>query len=409
MTSGPLRVLMGNDHITFGGGGDAVLRFQRGVYEAEGHEVHTFSHGLERPPEANERDHVALEHPSVAVQKAGKFLFHPSTYRFLRRVLREVRPHLVHLHLISKYPGAVFAALRGQSVVQTLHGPNHFCATGWGALRTTSQVCELGIGAKCAARGCVPWSQLPLHLSLGAQTRALTRGRGRLALVMCPSRHLTRSVEEVGFGPARLVRNPIDRQFLEAPPAERPGPPTVLFAGALAEQKGVPTLVEAFATVRRAVPEARLVLAGRGPLEPALRERAGAADLRGSVAFRGFVGRDAIRDLYCAAHVLAVPSIWRENAPVVVAEGLACGLPCVGSDIGGIAEFVREGDCGLLAPPRDAGALAAGLVRMLTDDALRARCAANARRYAVAEFCPDRHAREILEIARAHARAPHDA
>lgn len=403
MTSAPLRILMGNDHVWFSGGGDAVFFHQRALYEKEGHEVYTFSHAVERPPEANERDFVALESPSRAVQKGGKFGFSASTYRFLTRVLREVRPHLVHLHLISKYPSSVFAALRGHPVIQTVHGPaSYFCCTGWGALKQTSEFCNLGIGAKCASLGCVSWSQLPLYLSLAGQSRVFARGH--VDLYMCPSRHLQQSVAAQDYGPTCLMRYPIDRRFLAEPPAERPAPPTVLFAGALIEQKGVATLVEAFARVRKAVPDARLRVAGRGPLEGALRARTEALGLGDAVSFEGFVGRDAMVELFRSAHLLAVPSIWRENAPVVVSEALACGLPCVGSDIGGIREFVQEGECGRTAPPREPEPLAEGMIALLRDPELWARCSANARRYALREFCPDRHREELLEVVRKHAR-----
>jgi glycosyltransferase involved in cell wall biosynthesis len=223
-------------------------------------------------------------------------------------------------------------------------------------------------------------------------------------LFMCPSRHLQQSVEALDFGPTCLMRNPVDRRFLVEPPSERLGPPTVLFAGVLGEQKGVMTLIEAFARVRESVPDARLLLAGHGPLEPMLRQRVEALDLRGAVSFKGFVGRDAIAELYRSSHILAVPSIWRENAPVVVSEALACGLPCVGSDIGGIREFLQEGECGLTARPRDPETLAAGMIRLLGDHRLWRRFSANARRYALREFCPDRHRQQILEVARKHAR-----
>ena len=94
--------------------------------------------------------------------------------------------------------------------------------------------------------------------------------------------------------------------------------------------------------------------------------------------------------LYSACDVFALPSL-QDNFPNTLAEAMACGLPAVGSDTGGIPDLIRHGETGLLAAPGNAAQLAQQLERLLRDAALRARLGAAAR-LAVETACDERAA-----------------
>ena len=72
---------------------------------------------------------------------------------------------------------------------------------------------------------------------------------------------------------------------------------------------------------------------------------------------------DTVRDVYGAAGLTVVPSVWYDNSPVVIYESMLAGTPVVGSTIGGISELIEEGVTGYLVPPRDAEALAEKVIR----------------------------------------------
>jgi L-malate glycosyltransferase len=132
--------------------------------------------------------------------------------------------------------------------------------------------------------------------------------------------------------------------------------------------KGITYLIDAFATVVRSVPAARLLLVGDGPEEPALRAQARRLGVEDRVIFAGFR-----RDV--AAHlrlfwVSAVPSI-EEGFGNVGVEALAAGLPVVASRVGGLPEIVTDGVTGYLVEPANAAELAAALERLLLDPAGR--------------------------------------
>ncbi len=145
---------------------------------------------------------------------------------------------------------------------------------------------------------------------------------------------------------------------------------TVGFAGRLVPQKGVMDLLEAVAGLPR---EVHLLIVGRGPLEPKLRQRAAQADLRGRVEFTGWVPSAQITNLYRRMDVLVVPSRtwpnWKEQFGRVLIEAMACTVPVVGSDSGEIPCVI--GEAGLVFPEGDIAALRKRLMELIEDANLR--------------------------------------
>jgi phosphatidylinositol alpha-1,6-mannosyltransferase len=213
-------------------------------------------------------------------------------------------------------------------------------------------------------------------------------------------------VEALGVDGERIevVPNGIDERFAPAP-AEgaairaRHGlgaAPVVLFLGGLKARKNLPRLLDAWIPVARARPEARLLIAGTGPLEPALRRRARALGLDGVV----FAGRVAERDkvgYYGAADVFVSPSSL-EGFGLTVGEAMSCGLPVVVSDAGALPELVASGEGGFLCPPDRAEDLAARLIELLAAPGLRRRFGAFNRERVDRAFRWPRAARRVLEI-----------
>ena len=169
------RILLVNDHIYFGGGGDAVFRLERRFLESQGFEVYTFSHGLSRSADASDRDFVHVENQSRVFSKAGKYLGSRAAAIAFRRALEQIDPQVIHLHGLSQYPLSIYGQLQGQPTFQTLHGPAYVCATGWGCLKKNSNPCEFGVGWKCWNRGCVPLWQLPMVYSMNHRVLDLAR------------------------------------------------------------------------------------------------------------------------------------------------------------------------------------------------------------------------------------------
>lgn len=147
--------------------------------------------------------------------------------------------------------------------------------------------------------------------------------------------------------------------------------PTVLFVAPLDHAyrwKGVDVLWDAFQRVRVAVPEARLVLVGGGDRLAEFRHRAQGDS---NIAVLGRVDDATLVALQQQADVTVLPSTTdAESFGMVLAQANACGRPVVGSDVGGIPDFVRPLDNGLLARPGDPAQLAQQIQAILTDKTL---------------------------------------
>lgn len=160
-----------------------------------------------------------------------------------------------------------------------------------------------------------------------------------------------------------------------------------LGTGALWRPKGFHVAVKAFKLVAAEFPAAALMLAGEGPEEGKLKEIAGRQLLdSGRVKFLGKVQLDRIQRTYNAADAFVIPSIHPEGLAYTLIEAMACGLPAIASSLGGNIETI--GDCGILVPPSDAKALAAGMLQLASDPEKRAAlgtCAAERARILFSE------------------------
>ena len=160
----------------------------------------------------------------------------------------------------------------------------------------------------------------------------------------------------------------------------------VLFAGRLTPQKGLTCLLEAWSRLadRRG---AQLLLLGDGSAAAELKAASARLGIADSVNFAGVT--DNVRDYLQAADLFVLPSL-SEGLPNALLQAMACGLPCVATNIGGARDLIHDGSDGLLVEPGDAAGLSAAIARLLADDALTAALGTRAR--AVVER---RYAREL--------------
>ncbi|HLJ67321.1 MAG TPA: glycosyltransferase family 4 protein [Chloroflexota bacterium] len=173
------------------------------------------------------------------------------------------------------------------------------------------------------------------------------------------------------------------------------------FSGSLKPWHGVDVLLDAFALLHEQTPQARLLIAGEGPMGNELRSQAGIRGLDDAVVFTGKVAHAEMPAILSAMDVGAAPYLSLPDfyfSPLKVYEYMAAGLPVVASDAGDIAALVRDGETGLLSPPADVAALAHQLRHLAADHQLRTRLGAVGRSEA------ERHtwqanARLVVEIA----------
>ncbi len=168
----------------------------------------------------------------------------------------------------------------------------------------------------------------------------------------------------------RIIPNGVDCDFFaRAKPIKglADGKQNILFLGRLEKRKGLPTLLEAFALLKRDMPATRLiVVGGDGGL------RAGAEGFVESraltdVVFTGFVSEAEKARYFKSADVYCAPNTGGESMGIILLEAMAAGTPIVASRIEGFEEVLADGEEGLFAPPRDIAALSEALKALLAD------------------------------------------
>jgi glycosyltransferase involved in cell wall biosynthesis len=186
-------------------------------------------------------------------------------------------------------------------------------------------------------------------------------------------------------------------QRMEAP---RPAalPPAALVIGVvclLRPEKGLPTLLEAFAAVRKMAPNLVLALVGSGSMLPELQRRAAELGIRDACVFHPATSQ--VTDWLRHIDIFVLPSL-SEAFSNSLMEAMACGCCAVASRVGGNPELIEDSVTGLLFTPGDATSLAGALQKAIRDPDLRRRLAQAGRDFVHANFSRENAARRMGEI-----------
>ena len=334
---------------------------------AQGHDVTLVGHAPEAADETQDGVRRVGVPPALRLSNTPLSL---AMHRAVRRLLRE-RPHdAVNVH--TPVPGTAEAAAL--------------------AARRARVPCVVTYHAGRLEAPPGPLSLVAWALRNGPERALLSRAAGRIAV----SPYVAENV--FGSLPSEVVPPGVDAaRFREVAP---PVPGRVLFVGPVDRAyawKGLATLLDAFELLGK---DATLRIVGEGDLVERVRER---GRRTGRVEVVPRVRDDELAREYSQASVVCLPSLTpAESFGMVLAEANACGRPVVGSRVGGIPSFVRDGDNGLLTEPGDARSLADALARVLADPALARAMGERGRARVLAEHDWDAlAARTALALERA--------
>lgn len=274
--------------------------------------------------------------------------------RALRRILRQHKPDVVHLH--SSKAGLARLVLRGE--VPTIFQPHL-----WSFRVATGMLSK-------ACRHWEAWASRWTTTLLCVSDDELEAGR-----------------EAEVSARAEVVCNGVDTKVL-TPLVKTDDTPTAVCVGRLAHQKGQDLLLEAWPHVLEKVPDAELLIVGDGPMAAQLRARH-----HPNVRWHGH--SDAVDAFYAEADVVVLPSR-AEGMALVPLEAMACGRPVVAFDVEGVAQSI--GDAGEVVPPGDTKALAQAIALRLADRELAAAEGKRGRERAETLFDRDRMTHQIVTL-----------
>ena len=299
-------------------------------------------------------------------ERLGKlrYLLHA---RRVRRMVRELRPDLLHaLHLTSYGFLAGLAGVRptivsvwGTDVLEAPRlSPLHYFVTRY-ALGRADHITATGLRLAEAATSYAP--------------------KGK---------------------PVTVIPYGVDLETFRPEPRPRRQEVVVGAVARLSPEKGLRYLIDAFARLARDDDRVRLVLAGDGPERRRLERMVEKERLGGRVDFLGEVPHERVPEVLAGIDIFAMPSIY-EGFGVAALEAAAMEVPVVATNVFGIPDVVADGETGLLVPPRDAGALAGALLCLVQDEGLRRRLGKAGRAFVQAHYSWAENAAQMEELYRA--------
>lgn len=264
----------------------------------------------------------------------------------IRRLLKRVKPDILHAHYISGY------AFSG-----ALNGFHPFILSAWGSdvLIKPKKSKTTGLIVKFALR--------------------------RADLITCDAEHIKAPLVELGANPAKinLINFGIDVQKFSPGPKDEElirkleisDSPVTISLRSLEPIYGIDSLVNAVPLVLKEVPEAKFLIAGKGSQEAKLRELAKSLGIDGSIKFVGLIPNDELPRYLRVADVYVSTSLSDAGIAASTAEAMACELPVVITDFGDNRKWVEDGGNGFLVPLRNPEALASRILTLLSDEEKR--------------------------------------
>jgi glycosyltransferase involved in cell wall biosynthesis len=392
-----------------GGAGRVAWQLGQG-YVAAGHRV-TFVTSSPGPSRVEKRDGFTVHvlHSRYAERwRAWLGLFNPQTVWPLNRLLRQLRPDVVHAHNIHghlSYHSLVIARYAGAATVFTAHDAMTFA---YGKLTyfidpTRPEQCDgfnyrlpFGYNLRQMRLRWNPARNLSIRHTLRYYTDA------RVAV----SGELKKALEANRLPPFEVVYNGIDPAHFDVPDAavavlrqryRLEGRRVILFGGRLNRFKGDQQLLAALRRVRQAVPDVALLVLARSDeyLQRLIGEN---PDLAGVIVPGGWLEGAELAAAYRLAHAVTLLSVCFETFGLTALEGMAAGAVPVVTCFGGPREVVVDGETGFVVNPYNTDALADRLTRLMTDESLRARMATAGRARVEAHFTLQHQTEAMLAV-----------
>ena len=335
-----MKILIVHNRYQIPGGEDQVAAQEAELLRAHGHQVLTYS-----------RDNGELKTFSLWQKLALPFwtLYKPKTYRDIRRLVRENRIDVVHVHntLMLVSPAVYYGALRGgAAVVQTIHNFRLLCPGA--TFYRDDQVCEdcLKKGLSCALKHrCYRGSfSQTLCCVLSMKLHRATGIYKKLTYICLTEFNKKKLLRLKGLKPEQIFVKPNAVSAPEALVPELDRQDRVLFASRLEDLKGIRVLLEAWRLLGAQGPE--LLLCGDGPLEDWCRSFVEDNKLR-NVRLLGRLPNDRVRSLMATSRALILPTQCYEGFPLCIAEAYSVGTPVLVSKLGNGGSLVRSGVTGL--------------------------------------------------------------
>jgi glycosyltransferase involved in cell wall biosynthesis len=320
--------------------------------------------------------------------KALLFLFNPYSFLMLKKVLKEYRPDVVHLHTMGQITPSALFLLKNHPTVMTLHGPESFLHELLIWCLRPSYFKHHGYDKKDLNIA----GRLTYFYFNSLQKFLYRFGLKNVDIFIAPSQYM-QNVAKIDVAPVVHLPNFIELQQFH----ELTNNYNLLFVGRLEKMKGVEILIQAISFVIKVFPQTTLTIVGDGCSKSDLFDLTKKLQLERSIDFRGWVEHKDLDGYYEKASIVVVPSICPENFPTVCNEAMSAGRPVIGTRVGGIPEIIDDGVNGYLVETENPEQIATNVVKLFSEENLLKEFGRNARKKAQ-EFSLEKHVANLEKV-----------
>lgn len=355
-----MKILLINDIGSEAGGVETMILQLMKSLTAQGHTVKLLT-GDEYPQSIRINDYEFKSFKSDSWKRFFLYIYNPYAAITLKKVLREFKPDLVHIHNMSKASSAILFQLKHYPTVMTVHDVGCIDQTTFNKIYSLHRFKEQYTNYFIFKRGLAYYIQK-------LRFKILRHAQKNIDLFISPSNAMVTVIKEGGLSaPVKTIHNGMQTHTRPKSVKYSKEPSRILFVGRLVNEKGVMVLVRAIREIVSVFPTLKLTIVGDGPVISTISEYIEKNNLEKYVILTKNVKHDAIYTYYENTDIVVVPSIYFEPLGIVAIEAMMAGRPVIASAAGGLVELVDDGITGTLVEPGNVTQLADSIIRLLSD------------------------------------------
>ena len=308
---------------------------------------------------------------------------------------------VLHVHNLQE-PKIMNLLFKLGPVIRHLHTPSIFCPGKNKFWSTTEEPCPIKFSYKCIinayTKKCCNRNPKSLINAFKNTYYEVNDARFKYSSIIVNSSFLYDEAIKAGYSKDKIALISYFTDLTEVSEHSDIRYPQITFAGRLSNTKGVQYLINAFLIIRKNIPDAKLNIIGRGHSEKNFYSQVDKHEFKNSIKFLGWANKSMMHTYLTKSSVLAFPSIYPEAFGIVGIEAMMRSLPVVAFDVGGVKDWLKDNESGLLVKAKDTKGFANAVIKILKDDKLRKQMGKRGREIAISKFSEKIHVIKLLKI-----------
>ncbi len=315
----------------------------------------------------------------------------------LKKAAQDFQLDIIYIHQVLN-PTVIYLLSKIAPTIRYEHGFRLSCPSGRRMPKLVDTICEFPFSWKCMVRAhtrqCMPRNPFVAKKVMKDVYQNIDAHK-KMKKIIVASAYIKNLLIMSGFDPDFIS---IISYFVDIPDTFIPHDPeeelSVLFVGRVEYEKGPDFFLQALAEIERPV---TATIIGEGTYIEKLKTRASSIKQH-EICFPGWVDNESLKSYYQQADLLAVTSIWPEPFGIIGIEAMSFGIPTVAFDVGGISEWLKDGENGFLVERKDVSQLAHKMRILLEDQELARHMGVKGMQMVKQRFTLEVHLRQFLKV-----------